>query len=378
MIQHHLPGGPNSRAFPQVWVLRIVLLVAVGTLLQACQPGGLLIRLENTPPPTVYLRLPSPSPSATLLPTNTDTPLPTASPTFTLTPSPTPTLTFTPSETPSPTPTQTSTPEPTLPPEPQGVVFGVIGDYGCGFVDEGQVADLIDSWNPEFVITLGDNNYPEGFAEMIDEHIGQYFHQYIYPYQGEFGAGADINRFFPSLGNHDVMTDGGQPYLDYFTLPGNERYYDFVWGPVHLFALDDLPTEPDGWTDDSIQAQWLEQALAESASAWNIVYMHMPPYSSSWHGSTRYAQWPYKEWGADAVLAGHDHVYERVLVDGLNYFVAGTGGFGLYDWYDIEDGSQVRYNSDYGAIRVEATSQSIVFQFINRARVVVDELALYK
>ena len=37
-----------------------------------------------------------------------------------------------------------------------------------------------------------------------------------------------------------------KPYFDYFTLPGNERYYDFTWGPVHLFALDDIDSEPDG------------------------------------------------------------------------------------------------------------------------------------
>ena len=37
-------------------------------------------------------------------------------------------------------------------------------------------------------------------------------------------------------------------------------------------------------------------------------------------------QWPFKDWGADAVLTGHDHIYERLLVNGIPYFVNGIGG----------------------------------------------------
>ena len=48
-----------------------------------------------------------------------------------------------------------------------------------------------------------------------------------------------------------------RPYLDYFTLPGNERYYDVAIGPVHLFAVDSDPREPDGNTEGSVQARWL-------------------------------------------------------------------------------------------------------------------------
>ena len=58
------------------------------------------------------------------------------------------------------------------------------------------------------------------------------------------------------------LRSSGKPYFDYFTLPGNERYYDFTWGPVHLFALDDIESEPDGVGASSIQAQWLKAGLA--------------------------------------------------------------------------------------------------------------------
>jgi hypothetical protein len=290
----------------------------------------------------------------------------------------TPELSQTSPFTPAAVSTETPTLEPTNTPAPKPLVFAAIGDYGGGNNDEADVADLIQSWQPEFIITLGDNNYPFGAEDHIDTAIGQFFHYFIYPYLGSYGEGADINRFFPSLGNHDLLTNDGQPYFDYFTLPGNERYYDFIWGPVHLYALDNLDSEPDGVGSSSIQADWLKDRLAASSSPWNIVYMHYPPYSSGAHGSTLWARWPYGEWGADAVLAGHDHTYERLFVDGMTYFVNGTGGFTLYDFVDILEGSQVRYNADYGAMRVEATDDHLLFQFINRNNELIDQVELRK
>ena len=112
--------------------------------------------------------------------------------------------------------------------------FAVIGDFGLSGTTEEDVANLINSWNVDFIITLGDNNYPDGKASTIDENIGQYYHQYIYPYIGSYGEGSDVNRFFPSLGNHDWHTNPPQPHYDYFELPNNERYYDFVWVPAYL------------------------------------------------------------------------------------------------------------------------------------------------
>jgi len=91
--------------------------------------------------------------------------------------------------------------------------FAVIGDYGLSKNPERDVANLVKSWDPDFIITVGDNNYPDGAFETIDENIGQYYQEYIYPYTGEFGDGSEVNRFFPTLGNHDWTTDGGQPYI---------------------------------------------------------------------------------------------------------------------------------------------------------------------
>ena len=100
-----------------------------------------------------------------------------------------------------------------------GQRFASIGDYGDDNSDELAVANLVKSWNPDFVITLGDNNYNEGLWETIDNNIGQYYHEFIFPYVGTYGQGSDINRFFPCPGNHDHNNANLlQPYLDYFDL----------------------------------------------------------------------------------------------------------------------------------------------------------------
>jgi hypothetical protein len=258
------------------------------------------------------------------------------------------------------------------------VRFAVIGDYGLAGRPEADVAALVKSWDPDFIVTTGDNNYPRGAAETIDRNIGQYYHEFIHPYQGRYGVGATSNRFFPVLGNHDWATPGARPYLEYFALPGNERYYDFVWGPVHLFAMDSDFREPDGVTWDSKQAAWLRARLATSRSPWKLVCMHHPPFSSGPHGSTVALQWPYAEWGATAVLAGHDHTYERILRDGFPYFVNGLGGNGIYRFKTAVPGSQIRYNADFGAMLVEASHDAITFQFISRKGMIVDIYSIHR
>lgn len=130
-----------------------------------------------------------------------------------------------------------------------------------------------------------------------------------------------------------------QPYLDYFTLPDNERYYDFTWGPVHFFAVDSDSDEPDGVDSDSIQADWLHSSMSASDWNWQIVYMHHSPYSLGKYGPKERMQWPFAEWGADIVLSGHDHTYERILRDGIIYFVNGLGGKSKFDFFEIVEGS---------------------------------------
>ena len=122
--------------------------------------------------------------------------------------------------------------------------LAVIGDFSSDVQTQPtvDVSNLVKSWSPDAVLTTGDNNYPNGAASTIDANIGQYYHDFIYPYTGSYGKGALTNRFYPSLGNHDwgdgyISPATVQPYTDYFSLPGNERYYHLAWGPVEFFMV---------------------------------------------------------------------------------------------------------------------------------------------
>src|SRR5712691_5964907 len=100
--------------------------------------------------------------------------------------------------------------------------FAVIGDYGLAGTPESNVATLVKSWSPDVILTVGDNNYPTGAASTIDANIGRYYHDFISPYVGSYGAWAATNRLFPTLGRHDwgntyPNPTGDQPYLNYFT-----------------------------------------------------------------------------------------------------------------------------------------------------------------
>lgn len=256
--------------------------------------------------------------------------------------------------------------------------LAVIGDFGMDNQAEADVAALVASWQPDAVLTTGDNNYPDGRAETIDANIGKHYAAFIHPYRGAYGPGATANRFFPALGNHDWHTTAGspplpQPSLDYFDLPGNERYYDVVIGPVHVFVVDSDAHEPDGIESTSVQADWLRQGLVNSTAPWRIVTMHHPPYSSSLaHGSTPAMQWPYTDWGATAVFAGHDHTYERIVRDGIVYFVNGIGGADRYPIGTPLPESEAIFNADYGAMLIEATTDTITYTLAARTGVVYD------
>ena len=263
-----------------------------------------------------------------------------------------------------------------LPVETTAQKFAIIGDYGNNSWASRRTANLVKSWDPEFIITLGDNNYYRGEARTIDRNIGKHYHRYLYPYNGRYGKGADTTRFFPSIGNHDIYNPADNSYFDYFTLPGNERYYDFHWQNVHFFVLNSNPTEPDGILPDSRQAQWLKQKLSQSRAPWKVVCFHHPPYSSGAHGSNPHKRWPFAEWGATVVLSGHDHHYERIEHKGMVYLINGLGGAKRYPLSEAGPvaGSQVRYNQQFGAMRAEATPQKLVFEFVNTRKQVIDRV----
>jgi tartrate-resistant acid phosphatase type 5 len=269
---------------------------------------------------------------------------------------------------------------PVAPPPPaasaERLRFAVIGDYGMAGEPERRVAELVKGYAPEIVVTTGDNNYPLGSAASIDDNIGQFYAEFIGSYRGKYGKGAAENRFFPSLGNHDWYSELARPYLDYFSLPGNERYYAFARGPVEFFALDSDAHEPDGNGATGRQATWLKERAQASKATWRIAYMHHPPYSSGPHGSALESEWPYKDWGIDLVLAGHDHTYERARLGGVTYLVNGLGGAQEYEFKAAIDGSEFRYNAKHGAQLAEATKDELRLTFVNVDGERIDEVVL--
>ena len=272
--------------------------------------------------------------------------------------------------------------------------FAVIGDYGIGNENELAVSKLVASWNPAFVIATGDDYYsPAGGSGTgkYDASTGAYYGNWLKDISTTGTScpvgRAAVNAFFPALGNHDYSdaTPAPETYLAYFTLPGtgftntsgNERYYDFVEGPVHFFVLDSNPEGMDGMSGTSAQALWLKAQLTASNSVWNVVYDHHPPYSSdSTHGSTDYMQWPFAAWGADVVISGHAHTYERINRDGIVYFVNGLGGAGRYRFDTPVIGSTARYCDDWGAQKVTATDSTLDFEFYNVSGALIDNYRL--
>ena len=241
--------------------------------------------------------------------------------------------------------------------------FAVIGDFGSENSSSARgVANRINAWGVDFIVTVGDNNYCTGAQYAVC--VGAYYSPSI-----------SLQAFWPALGNHD-WDAGVSSYTSYFNyLPGNKRYYDFVRGNVHFFIIDSDPREPDGVTSDSAQGQWLHTQLTSATEPWRVVVFHHPPYSGGLHGSSLGMRWPFKSWGATAVLTGHDHTYERLEVDGLPYFVDGLGGRSIYSFIQGPlPETRVRFNADYGALLVEVSTCQMTFRFITQSGQEIDSV----
>jgi hypothetical protein len=246
--------------------------------------------------------------------------------------------------------------------------FAAFGDIG-NTSNSAAVARLTRSQGAIFDLLLGDLCY--GSTPLATQISTNYAVEY------------SKRQLWPALGNHeyDDSCGGGRTvpgYLAYFILPGNERYYDFKRGPVHFFVVNSYK-EPDGVTATSKQAMWLKAKLAKSTYPWKIVLFHHPPYSSGQHGSTYYMRWPFEAWGANAVLSGHDHDYERIMRDVNNdgakipYIVSGLGGQSRRSFGSTTYGSVKRYSSAYGALFVTATTTSLNFEFRNTSSTLIDQ-----
>jgi tartrate-resistant acid phosphatase type 5 len=256
--------------------------------------------------------------------------------------------------------------------EEDTLVFAAIGDFGKAGEPEELVANLVKSWDPDFIITVGDNNYEKGEMKTITRNISDYYGDYIYnfdapsKYRCNGTAFTDkTNRFFPSPGNHDANNkDGLVPYLNFFTLPQGEEYYSFVWGPITFYALNSVAEDMED------QQTWLTEQLYLSDTPFQFVYFHHSPYTPGPHGNNEKMQWNYYETSIDVVMSGHDHIYSRISKkgeEGLHYIVNGLGGKSLYSSESNplpeDDFDLIRYDANYGAIKATCINNKLVLEF---------------
>jgi hypothetical protein len=218
---------------------------------------------------------------------------------------------------------------------------------------QGRTADLILARSPAVVLTLGDNAYEEGTLT-----------QYRRSYDPSWGRLKAITR--PAAGNHEYETAGAAGYFDYFGAAAGERtkgYYAHDVGAWRLYAINSNCFKV-GCGADSAQVRWLRADLAANPRACVLAYWHHPRFSSGQHGSQTSMAAIFQalhDAGAEVVLSGHDHHYERFAPQnpaggadnarGVRQFVVGTGGRSHYAFSGAPiANSQVRNADTYGVL----------------------------
>ena len=257
-------------------------------------------------------------------------------------------------------------------PVTQGSVrFAVIGDSGRGDRWQQEVADQMVAWRARFpftfVLMLGDNIY--GTSTPHDYEL-----KFERPYKALLDAGV---VFRAAIGNHDDPAEiHYEPFnMDgrrYYTFRENERRLSGLTGAgVRFFVLDSRSFDPR-------QLDWLRRQLAESGTAWKICYFHHPLYTSGRYRagarSLRLVLEPILVNGdVDVVLAGHEHLYERLLPQhGISYFI--SGGAGSLRKGDLRPSTvhAKGFDQDYHFMLMEVTGKELYFQAISRTGATVD------
>jgi hypothetical protein len=213
------------------------------------------------------------------------------------------------------------------------------------------------------VFTAGDNAYPSG----SDANYADCYH----PTWGRHRA-----RTRPAAGNHEYLTPEAAGHFNYFGPAAGERgkgYYSYELGMWHVVVLNsNVPLDPG-----SAQNDWLRADLAASPKQCVLAYWHHPRFSSGTvHGNQNLVAplWDaLYEYGADVVVAGHEHVYERFApqrpdgtadpATGIRQFTVGTGGAGTYTFGTIAANSEVRGTSR-GVIKLTLRDVGYDWEFV--------------
>jgi hypothetical protein len=256
------------------------------------------------------------------------------------------------------------------------VAAGDIGD--CSIDAHHQTAALVDRIKPDAVLAIGDLAYSNG---SLDD--------YLDCYGSSWGKFRSITR--AAVGNHEYHTPHAGPFYAYFCGSTGEPYegwYSFALGRWHVVVLnsncgDDLDvqsgvkTEFGGCGVGSPQARWLERDLEEHPSKCTLAMWHHPRYTSGVHRDAVYMSdlWRILDrHGADLILSGHVHNYERFApldADGnphptgrMRQIAVGTGGRVLTGFAAIEAGSEVHDESSHGVLHLTLREDGYTWDFV--------------
>jgi hypothetical protein len=243
--------------------------------------------------------------------------------------------------------------------DPSATTLLAVGDIGyCGGTQDEAVAKLAKSL-PGTIALLGDIAYENGSASD--------YHHCFDPAWGPL-----LPRIRPAPGNHEYQTTDATGYFAEFGAgsgtPGG-GWYSYDLGSWHVAVLNSNCVAVGGCGQGSPQLAWLKADLLAHPAACTLAYWHHPRYSSGRHGDNPLTAplWAaLAAAGADLVLEGHDHDYERFApIDGMRSFVVGTGGRSLYELLrPPERASELRVNRSYGLLMLTLGTADYRWQFI--------------
>ena len=254
----------------------------------------------------------------------------------------------------------------TISPDGGDPILNAAGDIAsCVNDNDEATAQLLDHM-PGTVVTLGDGAYTNGTLTEYKDCYG--------PTWGRHKA-----RTTPVVGNHEYQTAGASGYFNYFGGAAGDPglgYYDYRLGAWHVIVLNSNCTAIGGCGAGSPEEQWLRNVLATSDAECTIAVFHHPRFSSgTTHGSNTAmgAFWQaLYDYGADVVLNGHEHLYERFgmqkpdgtadAVYGLREITAGTGGRSNYSFGTAIANSDVR-GQPFGVLKMILKDTSYAWEF---------------
>lgn len=248
-----------------------------------------------------------------------------------------------------------------MPPSGGAYVFVGAGDIAMCDKNAEDTARILDNI-PGTVFTLGDNAYFVGSA--------QEYRDCYHPTWGRHRA-----RTRPVPGNHEYETAGAEPYFAYFGSragPAGLGYYSYDLGEWHIVALNSQVPAGAG----SAQERWLREDLASSGARCTLAYWHYPLFTSGPNGrhlEMRDLWRTLQEAGAEVVMTGHEHFYERFApqddagrpdpVRGMRAFVVGSGGALLYQPVMVAANSEVRL-STFGVLKLTLAPGRYDWEFL--------------